>query len=122
VGTPAWAIIDAPSGSEERRRLARFSSHLVRTTPIAAQSRLEVVPFHEARYEEASDRSLSCSLAGPTAILPLGWLAPLLRDLFRFEDQAFEVFGFGQIEDDGMVGGGTAALEEAHAARGIGGG
>ena len=58
--------------------------------------------------------SLRCSLRPYS-------LSPSFPALFHFKHKAFEVFGFRQIEDDGMVGSGAAALEEAHATRGIGG-
>ena len=68
--------------------------------------------------------NLSCRLRLSIALARLVLLVPsLLRPvLFHFEHQALEVFGLGQVEDDGMVGSGAAALEQAHAARCIGGG
>ncbi len=49
-------------------------------------------------------------------------LGALVPASLHFKHQTLEVFGLRQIEDDRMVESGAAALEEAHAARGIGGG
>lgn len=42
--------------------------------------------------------------------------------LFHFQNEALQVFGLGEIQDDGMIGGGAAAREQADAAVGVGGG
>ncbi len=42
--------------------------------------------------------------------------------LFDVEDEAFEVFAFGVIDVDGMVGGLCELVEDAHAAAGFGSG
>lgn len=41
--------------------------------------------------------------------------------LLRFQHEAFEVFGFGQIQDYRVVGGSAATLDQAHTATCIGG-
>ncbi len=43
------------------------------------------------------------------------WIA-----LLDFEHQAFEIFGLWQVEDHGVIGGGSAALAQSHAPMRIG--
>jgi hypothetical protein len=60
---------------------------------------------------------------GATFLRPLRGLHlhSATHSLFRFEDEALQVLGLGQVEDHGMIGGGAPALEQAHAAISVGG-
>lgn len=42
------------------------------------------------------------------------------RSLFDLQHQALQVFGFGQVEYDGMIECGATAFEKAHAALRVG--
>ena len=48
------------------------------------------------------------------------WVARISSSI-NLADQAFEVFGFGEIEDDRMIWGGSAAFVEGDASAGVGG-
>lgn len=43
-------------------------------------------------------------------------------ELVGLQHQAFEVFGFGQVEDDGVIGGCAATREKPHTTMGVSGG
>lgn len=68
---------------------------------------------------EALRAEVKTALAELRSTGPSRW-GGLVPASFHFEHQALQVFGLGQVEHNGMVGSGAAALEQADAPRCIG--